>query len=138
MAEQSATTDTSAANASKTLRVPVCVAAASFTAIIAWTLAFMAAASGISIESVVVFTSVATVAGCSILAALVVVCCRTACRKLQTVLASKVTAQVEQLADDMAASFDALRAELLEQHKQSRQALFAATADKAADLRVVK
>ena len=126
MADEPRNTDTSAADASRTLRVPVCVAAASFTAIVAWGLAFGAAAADMSMESVVAFASVATVAGCSILAAIVVVCFRSSCRKLQAVLSANLTAQVEQLTDDMAASFGALRAELIDQHRQTRVAQFAA------------
>lgn len=133
MADQPSTTDTSAGDASKTLRVPVCVAAASFTAIIAWVLAFAAAASGMSIQSVVVFAAAATVAGCGVLAAIVVVCCRSACRKLQAVLTAKFAAQIELLTDDLSASCAALRIEMLEQHKQTRVAHFAVTpADAAA------
>jgi uncharacterized membrane protein len=122
MADKPSTNQTSA-----TLRVPVCVAAASLTALVAWGLAFAAAATGMSIQAIIVFASVATVAGCGILAAIVVVSFRNTSRKLQAVLSAKHAKQVGQLTDDMVASFGALRAELLEQHRQTRVAQFAAS-----------
>lgn len=118
-------------DSSATLRVPVCVAAASATALVAWALAFTAVVLNMTIQAVVVFASVATVAGCGILAAVVVVSFRRACRTLQAVQAKKFNQQMRQLSEDMIASFGALRAEIMEQHRQTRIAQFAAVPEAA-------
>lgn len=124
--------DTTPVDSPATLRVPVCIAAASLTAVVAWGLAFGAVALEMSVQAVVVFASVATVAGCSILAAIVVVCCRKASRDMQAILSRKLTRKVDQLADDIGATSDALRSEVVEQHRQTRIAQYTLTGEMAA------